>query len=51
MGARLEDYTALAPPNSFIHVDQFSGPAQLARFLHKLDQDEELYNEYFQVRG
>lgn len=51
MGARLEDYSSAAPAKSFLHVDQFSGPAQLARFLHKLDQDEELYNEYFQVRG
>ena len=26
MGARVEDYEAVAPPNSFLHVDSFSGP-------------------------
>ena len=51
MGARLEDYELAAPYKSFLHVDQFSGPRQLAKFLHKLDQDESLYNEYFKVRN
>ena len=50
MGARLEDYELAAPHKSFLHVDQFTGPRQLAKFLHKLDRDESLYNEYFQVR-
>ena len=49
MGARLEDYEEAAPHKSFLHVDQFSGPRQLAKFLHKLDRDEDLYNEYFKV--
>ena len=49
MGARLEDYQESAPHKSFLHVDQFSGPEHLASFLHKLDQDDSLYNEYFQV--
>ena len=49
MGARLEDYEKAAPHKSFLHVDQFSGPEQLAKFLHRLDQDDKLYNEYFQV--
>ena len=49
MGARLEDYEVAAPHKSFLHVDQFSGPRQLAKFLHKLDRDEDLYNEYFKV--
>ena len=51
MGARLEDYEVAAPHKSFLHVDQFSGPRQLAKFLHKLDRDEDLYNEYFKVRA
>ena len=46
MGARLEDYTALAPPNSFIHVDQFSGPAELAAHLHLLGRDHDSYNAH-----
>ena len=49
MGARLEDYEEAAPRKSFLHVDQFSGPEELAKFLHKLDQDDSLYNEYFKV--
>lgn len=51
MGARLEDYELSAPHKSFLHVDQFSGPRQLAKFLHKLDRDESLYNEYFKWKG
>jgi len=51
MGARLEDYEKAAPYKSFLHVDQFSGPEQLAKFLHKLDQDDNLYNEYFKWKG
>ena len=50
MGARLEDYEEAAPHKSFLHVDQFSGPEQLAKYLHKLDQNDNLYNEYFKVR-
>ena len=46
----MEDYEVAAPHKSFLHVDQFSGPRQLAKFLHKLDRDEDLYNEYFKVR-
>lgn len=47
MGARPEDYARSSPDNSFIHVDDFAGPKQLAEYLHKLDQDDDLYNEYF----
>jgi Glycosyltransferase family 10 (fucosyltransferase) C-term len=49
MGARLEDYERAAPYKSFIHVDQFAGPQQLAEYLHILDKDDTKYNEYFQV--
>jgi len=51
MGARLEDYEEAAPHKSFLHVDQFSGPEQLAKYLHKLDQNDNLYNEYFKWKG
>ena len=50
MGARVEQYTAVAPPHSFIHVDSFSGPQDLAQYLIKLDSDDALYNEYFRWR-
>ena len=47
MGARPEDYAKSAPHKSFIHVDDFDGPKELAEYLHKVDQDDQLYNEYF----
>ena len=47
MGARPEDYQKVAPPHSYIHVDDFDSPQQLAEYLHKLDQNDDLYNEYF----
>lgn len=51
MGARPEDYQKVAPPHSFIHVDDFESPRHLAEFLHKLDADDSLYNEYFRWKG
>ena len=35
MGASKEAYERSAPQHSFIHVDDFSGPAHLAEYLHK----------------
>ena len=49
MGAREEDYQRAAPYKSYLHVDQFEDPQQLAKFLHQLDQNDDLYNQYFQV--
>ena len=50
MGARIEDYEAVAPPNSFLHVDSFSGPEELAEHLKYLDENPRAYNKHFQVR-
>ena len=50
MGASRPQYEAVAPPNSFIHVDDFAGPRQLADYLHLLDSNDTLYNEYFRWR-
>ncbi|KAF8777399.1 Glycoprotein 3-alpha-L-fucosyltransferase A like protein [Argiope bruennichi] len=47
MGARPEDYARAAPPHSYIHVEDFSGPADLARYLHMLNTNDTLYNSYF----
>ena len=49
MGARIEDYEAVAPPNSFLHVDSFAGPEQLAEHLKYLDENPREYNKHFQV--
>jgi len=51
MGARPEDYEATSPYKSYLHVDQFSGPKELAEYLQKLDEDDDLYNQYFQWKG
>lgn len=51
MGAAPEDYKRAAPPHSYIHVDDFDSPKELAEYLIKLDQNDDLYNEYFQWKG
>ena len=45
MGAHADDYRRSAPPNSFIHVDEFKSPKELAHFL--LSMDEVRYESYF----
>ncbi|CAM1303878.1 FUT7 (predicted) [Pycnogonum litorale] len=51
MGARPEDYRRQSPPKSHIHVDDYESPQHLAEYLHKLDQNDELFNQYFQWKG
>nr|XP_046230266.1 alpha-(1,3)-fucosyltransferase 7 isoform X2 [Scatophagus argus]XP_046230267.1 alpha-(1,3)-fucosyltransferase 7 isoform X2 [Scatophagus argus] len=47
LGPSLGDYKAVAPPNSFIHVDEFASVKDLANYLQQLAQDKERYSEYF----
>ncbi|KAL1482872.1 hypothetical protein MTO96_013379 [Rhipicephalus appendiculatus] len=47
MGATREEYARLAPPHSFIHVEDFEGPEDLARYLVYLAGNASAYNEYF----
>ena len=47
MGGRREDYKAAAPPHSYIHVEDYLSPQHLASYLHTLDKNETLYNNYF----
>ncbi|BFF96481.1 glycoprotein 3-alpha-L-fucosyltransferase A [Drosophila madeirensis] len=51
MGARPEDYEVSAPRRSYIHVDEFASPKELAEYLRILDGDDELYNSYFKWKG
>ncbi|KAK4474852.1 hypothetical protein MN116_001966 [Schistosoma mekongi] len=51
MGASIEEYKRVAPPHSFIHVDQFESPAKLADYLKYLNENETAYNEYFSWHG
>ena len=48
LGARKEDYLAVSPPHSFIHIEDFDSVADLAKYLLKLDQNDHMYNQYFQ---
>ena len=47
MGARPEDYEKATPFHSYIHVDDYDSPKDLAEYLHRLDQNDDEYNEYF----
>ncbi|KAJ0172252.1 hypothetical protein K1T71_012225 [Dendrolimus kikuchii] len=51
MGARSDEYAAAAPHNSYVHVEEFAGPEELAAYLHRLDKDDNLYNSYFKWKG
>ncbi|KAK0086738.1 hypothetical protein PV325_002654 [Microctonus aethiopoides] len=51
MGAHPTDYAKSAPYRSYIHVDEFESPRELAEYLHRLDRDDELYNSYFKWKG
>ena len=48
MGAPRIDYEQHAPEKSFIHVDDFATPKEMADYLNLLDQNDTLYNEYFE---
>jgi len=47
MGARPSDYAKVSPPHSYIHVDEFAGPKELADYLHYLSTNNTKYDEYF----
>ena len=46
-GISRKDYEKIAPPHSFIHVDDFSSPRHLMKFLYKLSKDTNEYNSYY----
>ncbi|KAI8510689.1 Alpha-(1,3)-fucosyltransferase 7 [Branchiostoma belcheri] len=50
LGAPKADYEKFAPPGSFIHVDDFETPKDLADYLKILDKDKNMYNQYFRWR-
>ncbi|KAG5320375.1 FUCTA fucosyltransferase, partial [Pseudoatta argentina] len=51
MGAHPTDYARSSPYRSYIHVDEFESPKELAEYLHRLDRDDDLYNSYFRWKG
>lgn len=50
-GLSIEDYERVAPENSFIHVKNFSSPAELAKHLKFVSQNDEAFNYYHQWRN
>lgn len=46
-GARKEDYEAVSPPHSFIHIDDFTSTKELVEYLEYLDKNTTAYLEYF----
>lgn len=50
LGPALGDYKAVAPPHSFIHVDEFASIKDLATHLQQLAGDKGRYGEYFSWR-
>lgn len=46
MGPSRAEYELVAPPYSFIHVDDFESVKELAEYLMELDKDDELYAKY-----
>lgn len=47
LGPSRRDYERLAPPGSFIHVDDFQSIESLANYLIELDKDDAKYYAYF----
>ncbi|KAJ8025139.1 Alpha-(1,3)-fucosyltransferase 4 [Holothuria leucospilota] len=50
VGPSKGDYERLAPPNSFIFVDDFTSLKALANYLIEIDKNDTLYNEFFRWR-
>nr|CAB3247583.1 alpha-(1,3)-fucosyltransferase 7-like [Phallusia mammillata] len=50
MGLSRSDYEQVAPPHSFIHVDDFKSTKELAEYLVELDKNDEMYSKYFDWR-
>ncbi|KAJ8020095.1 Alpha-(1,3)-fucosyltransferase 5 [Holothuria leucospilota] len=51
VGASYEQYLKVAPPNSFIHVDQFESIEDLAIYLVSVSNDDEKYLEFHKWRN
>ena len=45
------NYSRLVPPHSVINIRDFPSPRALADYLHVLDNNDTLYNEYFRWKG
>ncbi|XP_020321572.1 alpha-(1,3)-fucosyltransferase 7-like [Oncorhynchus kisutch] len=50
LGPPPDDYIAVAPPNSFVHIDDFPSTTELGNYLSQLILDKERYAGYFAWR-
>ena len=50
-GPRMADYEKVAPPHSFIHVDNFTSPKQLGDYIKYLDKNDQAYYKYHMWRN
>ena len=46
-GLSKKDYETIAPPHSYIHVDDFPSPRDLMQKLYEISKDPLQYNSYF----
>ncbi|KAG8438058.1 hypothetical protein GDO86_008661 [Hymenochirus boettgeri] len=51
LGPPRQNYERFIPPDSFIHVDDFSTAQELASYLLELDKDDHKYQQYFNWRS
>ncbi|MEE6498525.1 hypothetical protein FKM82_003141 [Ascaphus truei] len=51
IGPPRENYERFIPPDSFIHVDDFSTAKELATYLTDLEKDHQRYQQYFNWRS
>ncbi|CAI9542693.1 unnamed protein product [Staurois parvus] len=51
LGTSRENYERFVPGDSFIHVDDFPSPKELAEYLLELDKDDVKYQKYFNWRS
>ena len=49
-GLSIDDYNEVAPPDSFIHVYNFTSVEKLGKYLQHLMTDDAAYNRYHQWR-
>ncbi|PIK40965.1 putative glycoprotein 3-alpha-L-fucosyltransferase A-like [Apostichopus japonicus] len=50
IGAKYSEYKRLAPPNSFVHADEFKSAEDLASFIKEVGENPDLYNKYHEWR-
>ena len=50
-GVHPKDVKDMAPPNSYIHADNFKSPVDLVRHLEYLNKNDTAYMEYHQWLG